>query len=79
LIPVTREMYRITYRAIGIDVADICSHARCATDIVEAERGHQRVDFEEQGERLADASTRAEHSDFGLPCGGCGKGTSLRG
>jgi hypothetical protein len=73
---VALRKYRVTYRAIGVNVADICSNARCATDIVEAERGYQRIDFEEQGERLADSSTRAEHSNFSLPCGCCGEGTS---
>jgi hypothetical protein len=71
--------YKTTYRAVGINVADICGNTRCATDIVEAQRGHERVDFEEQRERLADASTRAKHSDFSLPCRACGKSTGLGG
>jgi hypothetical protein len=46
LIRVARMKYRTTYRAIGIDVADICSNARCTTDIVEAEGGYERINFE---------------------------------
>jgi len=60
-------------------MADICSDTGCTTDIVKAQRRYKRVNFEEQRKRLADASTCAEHSDFCLPCGGCGKGTRLGG
>lgn len=69
------SVYRTTYRTVGINVADICGNTRCATDIVEAQRGHKRVDFEEQRERLADASARAKHSNFCVPCRACGEGT----
>jgi len=46
LIRATRMKYGITYRAIGINVADICSNARCTTDVVEAEGRYERINFE---------------------------------
>jgi hypothetical protein len=59
--PSTRQ---ITHLAGGVNVADICGNTRGTTDIVQAERCDERVTFEEEGERLANSSSSAEHGDF---------------
>ena len=43
LIPVTWRNRKTTYRAVVINVADICSNARCTTDIVETERTREAI------------------------------------
>jgi hypothetical protein len=70
-------LYRTTYQAAGVNVADICSHTRCTTNIVKVERGYKRISFEEQRERLANSSTGTKHSNFCLPWGARGEGTGL--
>ena len=58
-------------------MADIRSNTGGTTDIIETQRGYKRVDFKEERERLANATTRAKDSNLCLPCGGGGKGTGL--
>lgn len=72
-------LYRTTYQAARVNMADICSHTRCTTNIVKAERGYKRISFEEQRERLANSATGTKHSNFRLPWGARGEGTGLVG
>lgn len=58
-----------THLAGGVNVADIGCDTRRTTDIVEAQGGDEFVLFEEQRERLANASSGAEDGDFCLARG----------
>jgi hypothetical protein len=59
-------MKRNYYLARRIDVADICSDTRSATNVVETERGDQRVTFEKQRQWLANSSSSAKDGDLGV-------------
>ena len=50
-------------------MADIRRHTRREADIVEAKVGDERVKLEQKRERLPDASTGAEDSNFRLAPG----------
>jgi len=52
--------------AISIDVANVCGHTWCTTDIVEAKGSDERVAFEEKREWLSDSSASTENGDLGL-------------
>ena len=41
-------MAEATHRAVSINVADIRSDTGGTTNIIETQRGHKRVDFEEE-------------------------------
>lgn len=51
-------------------MADIGGDSRGATDVVQAQGSNERISFEQEGERLADSSTRAEDSNLGMTGGG---------
>jgi hypothetical protein len=43
----------------------IIKHTGSSTDIVESELSHARVELEEERQRLANATSSAEHGDLG--------------
>jgi hypothetical protein len=54
-----------SYSALGVDVANVGGHTRRETDIVEAEFGDARVELQEEGQRLSNATCCTEDDDFG--------------
>lgn len=59
-------------------MADIGSDTGSTTDVVERELCDVGVELEEEGQGLADSSTRAEDGDFGLAGDGGGEGARAR-
>ena len=55
----------LAHLAVGVNMANIGSNTGGAADIIEAQRGDERVVLEEQRERLANSSTGAENGDLG--------------
>ena len=66
-----------THLGWGVDVAHVRCNTGCAADVVEAERGDEGVRLEEKRQRLANASSRAQDSDFCVSGGRRGKEASL--
>lgn len=52
------------YLAGSVDMADIGSDTRCATDVVKAELSDKRVRLEEKREGLSDSSSGTEDGDL---------------
>ena len=49
-----------------VNVADVRCDTGCAANVVEAKRGDEGVRFEKERQWLADASSGAKDSDFGV-------------
>lgn len=60
-------------------MAYVCCNTRCAADIIEAERSDKGVRFKKERQWLSNASTSAEDSNFGVPCGRGREGTGVGG
>lgn len=54
-----------TYSALSVDVRDIRRDTRRALDVEEGELADPRVELEEEGQRLSDATRSTEDGDFG--------------
>lgn len=57
--------YSSTYSALGVDVSDISGDTWTTLDIVEGKLANAWVELEEEGQRLANSTTRAEDDDLG--------------
>lgn len=60
-------------------MADVCSDTWCATDIVEAERGNEGVDLEEERQGLTDSSASTEDGDLRMARGRGGESARVGG
>jgi hypothetical protein len=50
---------------LGVDVRDVCRNARTTNDIVQRKLADSRIELQEKGERLTDATRGTEDRDFG--------------
>lgn len=57
--------WKLSYRALGVDVADISGNTGCHADIVEGELADTWVELQEKGERLTDTTGGTEDDDLG--------------
>ena len=63
----------VSYLTGGVDVADIGGNTRCTADIIQTERGDQRVAFQQQRQRLANSTSGTEDGNLGVACNGGGE------
>jgi hypothetical protein len=54
-----------THIALGVDVRDVCRNARTTNHIVQRKLADSRIELQEKGERLTDATRGTEDRDFG--------------
>lgn len=59
-------MEAIGYLRSGVDVADVSGNAGSVGDIIEGERGDERVKLHEERKWLADPTGGAEDDDFAI-------------
>ena len=53
------------YSALGVDVRDVCCHTRASHDVVQGQLADSRVELQEEGKWLANATCGAEDSNLG--------------
>lgn len=58
-------LWKLSYRALGVDVADISGNTGCQADIVECELADTWVELQEKRERLSDTTGGTEDDDLG--------------
>ena len=63
---VGRSEREMPYLSWCVDVADVGGDSRGAADVVQAQGSNERISFEQERERLANSSTRAEDSNFAV-------------
>lgn len=55
----------MTYVALGVDVANVGGDTRATLNVVQSELRDTRVELQEEGEGLADTTSRAKDSNLG--------------